>query len=69
MSKGFWRSPYFVVLCAVFIILFAYGGRQSMGMFLRPITEGMGWGEDVRVMSFATGLQSLVYGCAAPFFE
>ena len=68
MSKGFWRSPYFVVLCSVLIILFAYGGRQSIGMFLRPITEGMGWGEDIRIMSFASGLQSLIYGCAAPFF-
>jgi MFS family permease len=66
MSKSIWRSPYFVLACAVGIILFAYGGRQSMGMFLRPITEGMGWGEDVRVMSFATGLQALIYGLAAP---
>jgi predicted MFS family arabinose efflux permease len=54
-------------MCAVGIILFAYGGRQSMGMFLRPVTEAMGWGEDVRVMSFATGLQLLIYGMAAPF--
>ena len=66
MSKGFWRSPLFVLICAVSIILFAYGGRQSMGMFLRPVTEALGWGEDVRIMSFATGLQLLIYGMAAP---
>jgi predicted MFS family arabinose efflux permease len=58
--------PLFVLICAVGIILFAYGGRQSMGMFLRPVTEALGWGEDVRVMSFATGLQLLIYGMAAP---
>jgi len=66
MSKVFWRSPHFVLICAIGIILFAYGGRQSMGMFLRPVTEAMGWGQDVRVMSFATGLQLLIYGMAAP---
>lgn len=66
MARVFWRSPLFVLICAVGIILFAYGGRQSMGMFLRPVTEGLGWGEDVRVMSFATGLQLLIYGMAAP---
>jgi MFS family permease len=66
MSKVFWRSPLFVLICAVGIILFAYGGRQSMGMFLRPVTEALGWGEDVRIMSFATGLQLLIYGAAAP---
>ncbi|MEK9846685.1 MAG: MFS transporter [Rhodospirillaceae bacterium] len=66
MKVAFWRSPVFVLICAVGIILFAYGGRQSMGMFLRPVTEGLGWGADIRVMSFATGLQLLIYGCAAP---
>jgi MFS family permease len=66
MSKVFWRSPLFVLICAVGIILFAYGGRQSMGMFLRPVTEALGWGQDIRVMSFATGLQLLIYGMAAP---
>ncbi len=66
MPKVFLRSPHFVLICAVGIILFAYGGRQSMGMFLRPVTEAMGWGEDIRVMSFATGLQLLIYGMAAP---
>jgi MFS family permease len=30
------------------------------------VTEAMGWGQDVRVMSFATGLQLLIYGMAAP---
>ena len=56
-----------MLICAISIILFAYGGRQSMGMFLRPVSEALGWGTDVRVMSFATGLQLLIYGCAAPF--
>jgi len=76
MSKAFWRSPQFVLVSAVGIILFAYGGRQSLGMFLRPITEALGFmttnaqGQTVlnfEPMSFATALQVLIYGCAAPF--
>ena len=42
MTNAFWRSPRFVLICAVGIVLFAYGGRQSLGMFLRPITELLG---------------------------
>jgi predicted MFS family arabinose efflux permease len=76
MSKAFWRSPLFVLISAVGIVLFAYGGRQSLGMFLRPITEALGFmttdaqGALVRnfePMSFATAVQVLIYGCAAPF--
>jgi MFS family permease len=76
MPKQFWKSPHFVLISAVGIILFAYGGRQSLGMFLRPVTEALGFmttnaqGQQVRnfeVMSFATAVQVLIYGCAAPF--
>lgn len=67
MSKAFWRSPQFVLICASSIILVAYGSRQSFGMFLRPVTEALGWGQDVRVMSLSTGIQALIYGIAAPF--
>lgn len=76
MTNAFWRSPRFVLICAVGIVLFAYGGRQSLGMFLRPITEALGFMttnaegvlvQDFEVMSFATAIQVLIYGCAAPF--
>jgi predicted MFS family arabinose efflux permease len=76
MTNAFWRSPRFVLISAVGIVLFAYGGRQSLGMFLRPITEALGFMttnaegvlvQDFEVMSFATAIQVLIYGCAAPF--
>ena len=76
MTNAFWRSPRFVLICAVGIVLFAYGGRQSLGMFLRPITEALGFMttnaegvlvQNFEVMSFATAIQVLIYGCAAPF--
>jgi predicted MFS family arabinose efflux permease len=76
MSKQFWKSPHFVLISAVGIILFAYGGRQSLGMFLRPVTEALNFMttnaegklvQNFEVMSFATAVQVLIYGCAAPF--
>ncbi|MGB0575626.1 MAG: MFS transporter [Alphaproteobacteria bacterium] len=76
MTKAFWRSPLFVLISAVGIVLFAYGGRQSLGMFLRPITESLGFMttnaqgvlvQNFEPMSFATAIQVLIYGCAAPF--
>tara|TARA_R110000787_G_scaffold9571_20_gene33315 strand:- start:522 stop:1775 length:1254 start_codon:yes stop_codon:yes gene_type:complete len=76
MTRAFWRSPHFVLISAVGIILFAYGGRQSLGMFLRPVTEALGFMttnaqgvlvQNFEVMSFATAVQVLIYGFAAPF--
>ena len=67
MDIRFWKSPWFVVFCSAGVILAAYGSRQSMGMFVRPVTEALGWGEDVRALSLSTGLQSLIYGLSAPF--
>ena len=67
MAKGFWRNPVFVLTCATGIIMFAYGSRQSFGMFLRPVSSSLGFGGNVEVMSFAMALQSLIYGFAAPF--
>ena len=76
MTKAFWRSPHFVLISAVGIVLFAYGRRQSLGMFLRPITESLNFMttnaqgvlvQNFEPMSFATAIQVLIYGCAAPF--
>tara|TARA_Y100001936_G_scaffold251643_1_gene308361 strand:- start:1072 stop:2325 length:1254 start_codon:yes stop_codon:yes gene_type:complete len=76
MTKAFWRSPHFVLISAVGIVIFAYGGRQSLGMFLRPITEALNFMttnaqgilvQNFEPMSFATAIQVLIYGCAAPF--
>ena len=66
MTARLSRSPLLVLVCAVLIALLGFGSRQTFGMFLRPVTEAIGLGEDVRVMSFATGLQALMYGIAAP---
>jgi MFS family permease len=66
MTERHGRYPLLVLVCAVLIALLGFGCRQTFGMFLRPVSEAIGLGEDVRVMSFATGLQALMYGVAAP---
>ncbi|HAT36561.1 MAG TPA: MFS transporter [Rhodospirillaceae bacterium] len=44
----------------------AFGIRQSMGLYMRPISEGLGWGREV--LSIALATQNLLIGIAAPFF-
>lgn len=62
----FLRSPVFVLVAAALIIFAAFGIRQSMGLYMRPISEGLGWGREV--LSIALATQNLLIGVAAPFF-
>lgn len=60
------RSPVFVLVAAACIIFTAFGIRQSMGLFMRPVSDGLGWGREIFSISLAA--QNLVIGLAAPFF-
>ncbi len=64
-TKPFWQKPVFVLGFATAVIVVAYGSRQSFGVFLRPITQEMGWGREG--LSLAIASQALIYGIAAPF--
>ncbi|MBO43865.1 MAG: MFS transporter [Rhodospirillaceae bacterium] len=61
-----WRRPIFVLLAAALIAFIAFGIRQSMGLYMRPISDGLGWGREI--LSFALATQNLLIGLAAPFF-
>jgi len=63
-SRGLWHSPVFVLIVAVLIISTAYGVRQSSGLFMRPITNDLGWGREALSLAFAT--QALMMGVGAP---
>jgi MFS family permease len=65
-SRAFWTRPGFVLCLCALIIFAAFGIRQSMGLFMRPISEGMGWGREILSLTLAT--QNLLIGLAAPFF-
>ena len=63
--KSFWRSPVYILFAATAVVLIANGSRQSLGLFLEPLTTDLNWG----VSEFATAIavQNLVMGIAAPF--
>ena len=61
-----WCRPIFVLLAAALIAFIAFGIRQSMGLYMRPISDGLGWGREI--LSFALATQNLLIGLAAPFF-
>ncbi|MGB0632142.1 MAG: MFS transporter [Alphaproteobacteria bacterium] len=65
MSRTWFKSPHVVLFCAVGIVFFAYGSRQSFGIYLKPITVDLGWGRES--LSLVFGAQALIYGLAAPF--
>ena len=60
------RHPVFVLVATACIIFAAFGIRQSMGLFMRPISDGLGWGREILSLALAT--QNLLIGFAAPFF-
>jgi MFS family permease len=63
--KAFWRSPLFVLIGAVAILLIANGTRQNFGLFLVPLSADFGWGRSE--FSFAIAVQNLMLGLGAPF--
>jgi MFS family permease len=64
-ATPFWRRPLVVLTAAMLFVLFTWGIRQSFGLLMRPVTEGLGWGREE--LSFAFGVNSLLIGLAAPF--
>jgi MFS family permease len=63
--KAFWRTPLFVLVGAVLILMIANGSRQNFGLFLVPVSADLGWGRSE--FSFAIAVQNLVLGLGAPF--
>lgn len=54
-----------VILTCATIVGIGMGVRQSMGLFLKPISTDLGLG--VEVFSMAIGIANIVWGMAAPF--
>ena len=54
-----------LIICGGAILALAMGLRQSMGLYLTPITIDLGLGREV--FALAMGLMNLVWGLAAPF--
>lgn len=64
MTKS-WRAPLMVLIAATLVISLSIGIRQTLGLFLRPMTMDLGWGREV--FAFAIALQNIIWGAAQPF--
>ena len=54
-----------VLVCGALILMLAMGVRQTMGLFLPPMTLANGWTRDE--FAFAIALQNLLWGAFVPF--
>ena len=54
-----------IVLAAATITAIGMGIRQSMGLYLKPISDELGFGREV--FSLAVAIANIVWGLAAPF--
>jgi len=60
-----WRRPIFILVSCIVMVMISYGTRQSIGLFMRPISLDMNWGREV--LSFAIATQNLLIGAGAAF--
>ena len=59
------RSLFVIILCAGVTLGISIGLRQSLGLFLTPISLDLGLGREV--FALGVGLMNLVWGVLAPF--
>jgi predicted MFS family arabinose efflux permease len=64
--KESWRTPALVMMSGAVILLLSTGVRQTLGLFLHPITSELGWGRET--FSIAVAIQALLIGLVPPFF-
>lgn len=57
-------NPWFVLACAIVVLLLAMGVRATFGLFMQPM--GMARGFSRETFSFAFALQSIAWGLGAP---
>jgi MFS family permease len=60
------RLPLLLIVCAAVVLLLSFGIRQSFGLFLEPMTAGLGWNRTVFALAIA--LQNLAWGVSQPLF-
>jgi MFS family permease len=60
------RLPLLLIVCAALVLLFSFGIRQSFGLFLEPMTAGLGWNRTAFALAIA--LQNLAWGVSQPLF-
>ena len=66
MQSSTWRTPFTVLVCGTLILLVSFGLRQNLGLYMGPISTGLGWGRETFALAIA--LQSLIWGISTPVF-
>ena len=60
-----WRNPFLIVACGSVMAILSFGPRATLGFFLQPMSQDLGWGRDV--FGLAIAIQNLLWGAALPF--
>ena len=53
------------MVCGGLILSLSMGIRQSLGLFMEPMSHGLGW--NIGIFSFALAVQNLLWGLGQPF--
>jgi len=61
MGKKAWG----VIICGGLIMAVSMGMRQNFGLFMEPMSTGLGW--QIGVFALAMAIQNLMWGVAQPF--
>jgi MFS family permease len=64
-QAGVWRNPLLIVACGCLMAILSFGPRATLGFFLQPMSQELGWGRDVFALAIA--IQNLLWGAALPF--
>ena len=62
---GLSRRLLVMIFCGGIVLTLSVGLRSTFGLYLRPISEGMGWGREVFALAIA--LQNITWGVSQPF--
>ena len=54
MTDPLRRRPFYAVVCCTLIIALTFGVRQTFGLFMVPISDGLGWGREAFSIAIAT---------------
>lgn len=65
VASSAWRTPLVVLLAGIGVLILSFGIRTGFGLFLAPVSSGLGWGREV--FAFAMAVQNLLWGAAQPF--
>ena len=65
VAQRSWQTPLLILWCATGVVVISMGVRFTYGVWMPQASRDLGWG--LAELSFAMGLQALLWGVAAPY--